>query len=95
MFNKIELRELESLCAVRRSKRSVGGRAVTYTLFELRDGHGVSYALSAAEEGYGALCEAGNDRTAAEGLFELICNGEVTPCTLCDVLDDIYSAAAE
>lgn len=94
-FNSGDIGRLASLSAVRKEQRRVGERLITYTVFEAVSESGLYYALSAAEEGYGVLCGAGNDRSVAEGVFELICDGEVAPCTLRDVLEDICSAAAE
>ena len=94
-LNSGDIGELISFSAVRRTKRSVGGRNVTYVLFEIAEEKGVRYALCACEEGYSELYTLSGDRAAAEDMFELICDGEVAPCTLRDVIDDIYSASAE
>ena len=94
-LNSGDLGELVSFSVAKKTKRKVGGRNVTYVLFEIAEEKGVRYALCACEEDYSALYTVGSDRAAAEDMFELICDGEVAPCTLSDVMDDIYSASAE
>ena len=94
-LNSGDIGELVSFSAAKKTGRKVGGRNVTYVLFEIVTEKDIRYALCACEEGYSALYTLSGDRAAAEDMFELICDGEVAPCTLRDVIDDIYSASAE
>ena len=94
-LNSGDLGELVSFSVAKKTGRKVGGRNVTYVLFETVTEKDIRYALCACEEDYSALYTIDCDRAAAEDMFELICDGEVAPCTLRDVMDDIYSASAE
>lgn len=83
-------------------KTAQGALNLTYKLFEHHDIESGNYRYSL----YAEVCENGEDenvyipyisnsRSEAELLLAKICRGHVTPCTLGDVIDDIFETENE
>ena len=76
---------------LREEKRTVAGRAAVYRLcvccFSVPQ-----YAVEVIFGEERSAAYLGEDKKASAGLFELLVCGEVTPCTLRDIVEDLRHA---
>ena len=87
--------ELESLTVVKNEASEIGGRKINYLLLEIRLRSARVYAVAICENAYSELLTIHGGRENAEGLYETVKSGEVTPCELKDVAEDLGFCAEE
>ncbi|MBE6541367.1 MAG: hypothetical protein E7672_02850 [Ruminococcaceae bacterium] len=90
MTNRTETKELYFI------RTSIDALTLTYKLCEERSdaSENPRYSLLVAVDDFGNTEEKfipylTDSKLEAERLLEIICSGQVTPCTLCDILEDI------
>ena len=79
-FDTVQMRESDRAC--------VGGRMIYYALLELCKENEKSYAIAVGDGNEAELCLL-DKALDPDRVYELILSGEVTPCTLGDILDDL------
>lgn len=62
---------------------------VTYRLYQLRKSGSLVYRIYAGYRRDRVYCFAGNNRSAAQEIFDTVVRGCVTPCTLQCIIDDL------
>ena len=74
-------------CVLCDEKRFIAGDLICYRLLF----HAFHYFLECTYGGEGHLYALGKRFSHAAFLFEAIVQGEVTPCTACDILEDLQN----
>lgn len=75
---------------IRCRSRYIAGEEYVYKLKRESSGDNYGYGISIEGTDDTSECYAGNERRRASALFRRVCDGQVTPCTLKDVVEDYF-----
>ncbi len=79
--------ETDSLCVAKECERTVGDCVTVYRLCVFRFA-ATQYYVEICRDGERAAAYLGEDASAAHALYARLVRGTVTPCTLCDIVQD-------
>ena len=83
---------MRTIVQIRGDIKTVLGEEVFYRLYEIRRGAFKSYAINVSCGSENEMYTFGNERRSAIETYQTIVEGEVTPCTLCDIAHDFNYA---
>ena len=86
-----DLERLYRICVLREEQRRVGERVARYRFCAFRFA-APEYYVEILLDAERAAARLGGDYAASQILFDLLVSGTVTPCTLCDVMEDIKNS---
>ena len=81
--------ELESIKVAKNEAAEIGGRKISYMLLEIRLKGSRVHAVAICEDSYSELLTLTKGQKEAKRLYRTVRDGEVTPCELKDIAEDL------